>query len=565
MSVVMDTPSSSNNPTGIVDTTRARVSKPDAYNGERGKLEEWLLQLDLYFKFNPEIDGRSGEKVLLAATYMRGAAAKWIRPTITKYLDPEDEDDEVIRTVEEYQVFKEKIRHTFGISSEESTAVRAIQHLSQKRSAAEYYALFQQYSAITDWNDAALMTMFRRGLKTSVREELMRTGAQIETLDQLATEAIIIDDRIHEFRMEEEYDRNARRGRFGKITGYPTTLRRTPHRQENFDRMEIDNIGQGNRNVKFKKPRNKGQKGTCYACGRKGHFARDCRSKNIVQRHVAVLEEAGSTRLDTEHWTIVHKETKDSDTEMTDSTATTEEEPEEEERGRENEDKYALGKLHQWDFLRQQAVDKIWKQPRKMNKQPRQVTFTTPEEENDDDKENIPPTNGPTFPSPPRSPKGITTAKMLHESRKYRYNLDYRNLNHDLIHWEQCHHDGCAFHNWEKGEADFWPTPVSTCKWQYFDCPKPKCGLHLYDKRERTYFYGVLLKDVYKFRFMLNRSCLNDMWQMCLNKECEKHAYEKEYHGFGIKSFLDSKNPEPESPEEPEEPRASTPSMLIHW
>jgi hypothetical protein len=70
--------------------------------------------------------------------------------------------DEWIR---DFDQFKEKIKPVFGVSNEPIIARRNIQRIRQTASAADYAADFQQLAANTDWDDTALMTMFRQGLK----------------------------------------------------------------------------------------------------------------------------------------------------------------------------------------------------------------------------------------------------------------------------------------------------------------------------------------------------------------------------------------------------------------
>ena len=84
--------------------------------------------------------------------------------------------------------FKAYIKSVFGNTNEENEAVRVIQSLRQKTSAAEYIAVFREYAARTNWDDNgnAMLTMYRRGLKENVKDELMRHGGQLDTLDLMA-------------------------------------------------------------------------------------------------------------------------------------------------------------------------------------------------------------------------------------------------------------------------------------------------------------------------------------------------------------------------------------------
>ena len=55
------------------------VAKPDLYHGERNKLEDWLMQVDLFFEF----DGAKipvSKRVALVTTYMRGRGAQSPKP-----------------------------------------------------------------------------------------------------------------------------------------------------------------------------------------------------------------------------------------------------------------------------------------------------------------------------------------------------------------------------------------------------------------------------------------------------------------------------------------------------
>lgn len=131
-----------------------RVGKPDFYHGDRGKLDDWLNQLDLYFMFENVAQNR---RTLFAITYMRGRAQHWIKPRLTAHFQEEEDEEEIIVN---FNNFKAAIRRVFGISNEKETAIRVIQHLQQKTSAADYAAKFQEYASITEWDDDALMVMF---------------------------------------------------------------------------------------------------------------------------------------------------------------------------------------------------------------------------------------------------------------------------------------------------------------------------------------------------------------------------------------------------------------------
>ncbi|EFQ88455.1 hypothetical protein PTT_15656 [Pyrenophora teres f. teres 0-1] len=89
------------------------------------------------------------------ASYMRGTAATWIKPYLNKYMDDNDDDDNIERMFEDHPIFKDKLRQQFGVINEESK------------------------------DDKALRVMYRQELKERVKEELMRSGVTINNLQDL--------------------------------------------------------------------------------------------------------------------------------------------------------------------------------------------------------------------------------------------------------------------------------------------------------------------------------------------------------------------------------------------
>ncbi len=116
--------------------------------------------------------------------------------------------------------FKRELRRIFEISNEEQIAKRVVQHLTQRTSATDYAARFQKYANLTKWDDAALMTMFRRGLKDNLKDELMRDGRSISDMFDLIMIAIDLDDKLYERAMKKRYDQP--RGRAG--TSFEPTI-----------------------------------------------------------------------------------------------------------------------------------------------------------------------------------------------------------------------------------------------------------------------------------------------------------------------------------------------------
>ena len=220
-----------------------KVAKPDLYYGERSLLEDWILQIDLFFKFSGSLIAPK-DRVTFATTYMRGRAQRWIKPYLVKYLnnqnksrnqesDEEDEDEiKLTKWMENFTQFKIEIRRTFGISDEKETAIRILQYLRQKRSVAEYATIFQQNATTSKWNDDALMVMYQRGLRDNVKDELMRHPVEPKNLSELITITINLDDKLRHRALEKKY-------RFGPPM-YGEAYDFLPRPRETYDRDDHD-------------------------------------------------------------------------------------------------------------------------------------------------------------------------------------------------------------------------------------------------------------------------------------------------------------------------------------
>ena len=277
------------------DPKPIKIKTPDEYHGDRSELETFLLQCDLYIWHNQDRFQTENE-VMFVVTYLRGKAFKWIQPHLKDYLENTDTDrePETRATFANMESFKEKIRRMFGDIDAERTAERELMGLVQKGSAAAYAAQFQLIAANMSWYDNALNAQYYRGLKESVKDDLVR-GERPDELQTMIDASIRIDNRLYERRMEKS-------GRNAPVAVGRKTLKtpRAHHDPYGLQPMELDATERRQGRFQTKRsPRGaktpivgKPFKGKCYNCDRTGHLARDCRQPKKQKQALATTGKA---------------------------------------------------------------------------------------------------------------------------------------------------------------------------------------------------------------------------------------------------------------------------------
>src|SRR5436309_14628910 len=64
-----------------------RVQSLELFDGSKGKVEVFIMQLRLCFEFQPLQFAVETSKILYAASYLRGTAAKWFSGYLEDYLN----------------------------------------------------------------------------------------------------------------------------------------------------------------------------------------------------------------------------------------------------------------------------------------------------------------------------------------------------------------------------------------------------------------------------------------------------------------------------------------------
>ncbi|SOV04618.1 uncharacterized protein UDID_17154 [Ustilago sp. UG-2017a] len=166
-----------------------RSKEPEVFAGERGHLEPFLAQVDVFLRLNPGCFINDSDQILWLSTLLRGVAHQWFYPHLSAVNPP--------AWLTDYPLFIHQLRVVFGDPNCIATAKWEIEALAQTTSVANYLTQFRQLQMTLNWGEDTMVWFFYRGLKENVKDDLSRSGkpTDLETLIQRSLE---IDNRIAE-------------------------------------------------------------------------------------------------------------------------------------------------------------------------------------------------------------------------------------------------------------------------------------------------------------------------------------------------------------------------------
>jgi hypothetical protein len=256
------------------------------YHGDRRKFTSFVSQLQLNFLNRRTELGTNEKKVIFAASHFRGSPQEWFRPYLDDHIaNISNLAGRKAETAEMFlwNSFYQAMKRMYGDGDERRTAERKMEGLRQTNSVAAYASLFQQYRPQLGWNDEALLSQFRSGLNSEIKDMLFLKPEVPGTLMEYIDLCISLDQRVQERRWEKG-------GKALHPSNNFTRKRQGPSREKVQDEMDWEfsatrgrprGAHQSNRGPLTPAQRKERMdKNLCLYCGKPGHKARECKVKN---------------------------------------------------------------------------------------------------------------------------------------------------------------------------------------------------------------------------------------------------------------------------------------------
>ncbi|KAJ1215323.1 hypothetical protein NDU88_002932 [Pleurodeles waltl] len=245
---------------GDVPTLSASTHR---FSGEPTKLREFLDSLTVYFAFRPTQFSHDRTKVGYLISALSGPALAWATPMVSSN-DP---------VLSDYSAFVNRFKLMFSRPGLEASAEEALCDIHQgSQDVLQYITRFRQLAAETTWVERTLVTLFRRGLKEKIKDELVHS-TRVEDLRGLMDQALSIEYRLQERRAEKRKSRGSFQPSTSRVFPHRSEECRPPVRDTEGEPMQVDTT-RGPLSPSEREDRRK--KGLCLYCGSAGHILRTC-------------------------------------------------------------------------------------------------------------------------------------------------------------------------------------------------------------------------------------------------------------------------------------------------
>ncbi len=237
---------------------KPRVSLPEKFDRDRTKLQDFVNQVRLVFRLQPHRYAIEETQVGLIGSLLTGTALSWFSSLFEK-------DSPLLANLDQ---FLEEFGRTFGERDRALIATTKLRTLQQRsRPASAYILEFQQLACDLDWNDTALITMFRWGFRDDIKTLLLNLPKPT-ILSEAITQAIDCDNRLFEQRQE-------RRLLFGSYRAdYTAPTRQTSSSTLTPEPMQIDTSRV--RKLTEEEKERRRMEHLCFYCGGKDHNLNNC-------------------------------------------------------------------------------------------------------------------------------------------------------------------------------------------------------------------------------------------------------------------------------------------------
>lgn len=255
--------------------SKPRFEAPTAFSGKREDWKTFQSQLELFFLNAAPLYPTDAEKIMFSISRLGDTAAfKYMEKHIPSFKLPAEERPVLLSDLDVY--FK-SMSKTFGVTNAHVLAESQLRALKQRGSALDYTNKFINLAADTKWNDAAMISQYRLGLKESV-QETMAIHEEPDTFAEFSQLAIDIDNRHFGYSFTKSTQVRSSISRSSTTsTAPPRTTSSVPPASNPSMAMDLSQAQ--HRPIDAQEKQRRKDNNLCTYCAADDHWLKDCPTK----------------------------------------------------------------------------------------------------------------------------------------------------------------------------------------------------------------------------------------------------------------------------------------------
>lgn len=240
------------------------------FDGNPDHWDSFLTQILLRISNHSAYFTTEQSKAVYLLQWMQGLSAEWAASYLTQLQKQITEPTFAIATeLSDFKLMVKTATTAWGIYDKKGRAEDELQRLTQWKTktgtVSEYRSQFQKFAQVTGWDDAALKSLFYKGLKSDIKDGLL-SMPKSQTLDDLIQNSLEFERRLLERKAEKSRTNNT----FSLMRSNP----RSSFSAHDPNTMEIDAA-----RLSPQERQRHMQSGLCFICHKQGHVARNCPDK----------------------------------------------------------------------------------------------------------------------------------------------------------------------------------------------------------------------------------------------------------------------------------------------
>lgn len=273
--LTLDSPSRSSTPF-FTNTQRLRMNEPPRFNGKPEEIRKFITRIKMAIEISTDSFAHDLGKICYMCSFMEGAAFDWAQP----YLE-DIGSDQLDPCMTSFDAFLDAFCVAFGEVNEKLATERKLIYLRQGQAlASEHAATFRRLALRTEFNEPALLALFRESLRDRLKDELAARDMPTD-LWRYVSKVVDIDNRIRERETQRRRQPPRPHQRFS--TPVSTSDRHTSNNNDDVQPMDLDAAKVKRGSLTQEERSRRKRLGLCMYCGGDGHDVKTCPEKGKGQ------------------------------------------------------------------------------------------------------------------------------------------------------------------------------------------------------------------------------------------------------------------------------------------